>query len=64
MFFSYSWSFDDVHVNAARRIARISREEGVDKLIHVSHLNAGKQTSNLLADGSKWLLTKVSAGYI
>ncbi|MDO1557878.1 complex I NDUFA9 subunit family protein [Brevundimonas sp. 2R-24] len=33
-------SFDDVHVEAAERIARIAREAGVQRLIHVSALGA------------------------
>ncbi|XP_060109577.1 NADH dehydrogenase [ubiquinone] 1 alpha subcomplex subunit 9, mitochondrial [Heteronotia binoei] len=35
-----NFKFEDVFVNIPRDIARFSREAGVEKLIHVSHLNA------------------------
>lgn len=35
-----NFSFDDVNVKGARRLARISREMGVERFIHVSALNA------------------------
>ncbi|KAM0755192.1 NAD(P)-binding protein [Meredithblackwellia eburnea MCA 4105] len=35
-----NFSFNDVHVSGARRIARIAHLSGVSRLIHVSHLNA------------------------
>ncbi|KAJ1954578.1 Protein-lysine N-methyltransferase efm5, partial [Linderina pennispora] len=35
-----NFSFDQVHVEGAQRIAEISRDAGVSRLIHVSSLNA------------------------
>jgi NADH dehydrogenase (ubiquinone) 1 alpha subcomplex subunit 9 len=37
---SRNFRFDDVHVTGAERIARICAENGVPRLVHVSHLNA------------------------
>jgi NADH dehydrogenase (ubiquinone) 1 alpha subcomplex subunit 9 len=37
---SIHFSWDDVHVKGAERIARLCQEEGVSRLIHVSSLNA------------------------
>lgn len=35
-----NFSFNDVHVDGAARIAAAAREAGVPRLVHVSHLNA------------------------
>ncbi|ESO06944.1 hypothetical protein HELRODRAFT_98836 [Helobdella robusta] len=35
-----NFSFEDVHIDGARRLARIARESGVERFIHVSHLLA------------------------
>ena len=34
-------TFDEIHVQGARRVARHSREAGIDRLIHVSGVGAG-----------------------
>ncbi|KAI9202942.1 uncharacterized protein BJ171DRAFT_511343 [Polychytrium aggregatum] len=39
-FTTKNFSFEAVHVDGARRLARIAREEGATKFIHVSALNA------------------------
>ncbi|KAG9491051.1 hypothetical protein GDO78_006419 [Eleutherodactylus coqui] len=46
---TWNSSFEDVFVNIPRRIASLAREAGVEKFIHVSHLNADlKSPSKLL----------------
>lgn len=35
-----NFSFHDVHVQGARTLARLSKEAGVEKFVHVSALNA------------------------
>ena len=37
---TFNFKFRDVHTFGARRLARIAREEGVDRLIHISAMNA------------------------
>ncbi|XP_060553075.1 NADH dehydrogenase [ubiquinone] 1 alpha subcomplex subunit 9, mitochondrial-like [Ruditapes philippinarum] len=53
-----NWSFDEVHVEGPRSLAKIAAECGVDKFIHVSALNAGKESNNIVSGGSKFLRTK------
>lgn len=54
-----NFKFDDVHVEGARRLARISREAGVDKFIHLSSLNASSNPEpHVLKKGSKFLKSK------
>ncbi|KAF6216839.1 hypothetical protein GE061_001189 [Apolygus lucorum] len=54
-----NYSFDDVHVEGARTIARLARKAGVENLIHVSALNAAEYPEPyLLPNGSKWLASK------
>lgn len=38
-----NFSFKDVHVDGARKIARIAREAGVENFIHVSALNVSER---------------------
>lgn len=54
-----NFPFKEVHVNGARRLARIARECGVEKFIHVSALNATPDPKPLIySDGSKFLASK------
>ncbi|CAH0395663.1 unnamed protein product [Bemisia tabaci] len=54
-----NFKYRDVHVDAARRIARIAKETGVPRLIHVSSLNvAEKPQRAFLKNGSEFLKTK------
>lgn len=54
-----NYKFNDVHVEGARRIARIAREEGVENFIHLSALNATERPQPyMLSSGSKWLASK------
>jgi len=45
-----NFSFEDVHINGPARIARIAKECGVEKLIHVSHLNATKDPQQIFSE--------------
>ena len=55
-----NFKFEDVNIDAARRIAKISRECGVEKLIHFSALNASPNPQSIyMKKGSKYLRTKV-----
>jgi hypothetical protein len=40
IFHKRNFTFDDVHVKGAGRIAKVSASVGVPRLVHVSHLNA------------------------
>ncbi|XP_023214947.1 NADH dehydrogenase [ubiquinone] 1 alpha subcomplex subunit 9, mitochondrial-like isoform X1 [Centruroides sculpturatus] len=54
-----NFSFEDVHVTGARNIARIAKELGVKKLIHVSALNAcEKPKPIIIKSGSRFLASK------
>lgn len=54
-----NFSYAETHVNGARRLARIAKEMGVERFIHVSALNATKHpTPKLLKHGSEILRTK------
>lgn len=54
-----NFTFDDVHVHGPRRMARIAREAGVKKFIHISALNCSPNpTPVLLKNGSQFLRSK------
>lgn len=54
-----NYKFDDVNVDGVRRLARIAREAGVDKFVHLSALNASPNPQSiLLPDGSQFLKSK------
>jgi NADH dehydrogenase (ubiquinone) 1 alpha subcomplex subunit 9 len=53
-----NFSFNDVHVEGARRLARIAREVGVEKFIHVSALNATPEPEEFIFGGSEFLKSK------
>jgi len=54
-----NFSFNEVHVEGARRIAKIAREVGVEKLIHLSAMNASPNpTPVILKNGSQFLKSK------
>lgn len=53
-FSSRNFDFEDVFVNIPQAIAQVSREAGVEKFIHISHLNADIKSS------SRYLRSKVS----
>ncbi|XP_047369509.1 NADH dehydrogenase [ubiquinone] 1 alpha subcomplex subunit 9, mitochondrial [Vespa velutina] len=54
-----NFSYEDVHVEGARRIAKIAKKVGVERLIHVSSLNASPNPKPLvLKKGSQFLRTK------
>ncbi|KAK1169202.1 NADH dehydrogenase [ubiquinone] 1 alpha subcomplex subunit 9, mitochondrial-like [Acipenser oxyrinchus oxyrinchus] len=47
-----NYRFEDTHVNIPKEIARAAKEAGIEKFIHMSHLNADIRSS------SKYLRTK------
>jgi len=50
-----------VHVTGARTLARIARECGVSRFIHMSHLNAQPDPAPIyVKNGSKFLKSKVA----
>lgn len=56
-----NFSFEKVHVDGAARIARIAKEMGVEKFIHVSALNAtANPTPFILPNGSRLLKSKMA----
>lgn len=54
-----NFPFNEVHVEGARRLARISREMGVERFIHVSSMNANPEPKEYYVEGgSQFLKTK------
>jgi len=54
-----NFSFEEVHIEGPRRMARIARQLGVEKFIHISALNCSPNpTPMVLKNGSKFLRTK------
>jgi len=54
-----NFNFQEVHVEGARRIARIAKESGVEKLVHLSCLNASPNPQKIyMKEGSKYLKSK------
>lgn len=54
-----NFPFNEVHVEGARRLARIARESGVEKFIHLSALNASPDPEPLVYEkGSGFLRSK------
>lgn len=54
-----NFNFDEVHVEGAKRLARISKEAGVERFIHLSALNASEHPpSVILKGGSRFLVSK------
>jgi len=54
-----NFSYEDVNITGPERIARICREMGVKRLVHMSHVNAREDPDKaFLKEGSKFLKTK------
>uniref|UniRef100_A0A8R1XQS5 NADH dehydrogenase [ubiquinone] 1 alpha subcomplex subunit 9, mitochondrial n=1 Tax=Onchocerca volvulus TaxID=6282 RepID=A0A8R1XQS5_ONCVO len=54
-----NYSFEETHVEGAQRIARIAKQMGIQKFIHMSAMNASKDTPpTLFNKPSRFLLTK------
>ncbi|EFN75665.1 NADH dehydrogenase [ubiquinone] 1 alpha subcomplex subunit 9, mitochondrial [Harpegnathos saltator] len=54
-----NFTFNDVHVEAARKLARLCKEANVERFIHVSSLNIDDKVEPiLLKEGSQFLKTK------
>ncbi|XP_058789495.1 NADH dehydrogenase [ubiquinone] 1 alpha subcomplex subunit 9, mitochondrial [Phymastichus coffea] len=54
-----NFKYDDVHVDGAARLARICKQNGVERFIHLSCLNANPEPEPIfLEDGSKFLKSK------
>lgn len=45
-FGSRNFKYADVHVTGAERIAKVAAESGVERFVHVSHLNASPDSAS------------------
>lgn len=57
--FFRNFSYYDVNVDGPRRLARISKECGVEKFIHFSALNASPNPQKIFLKPSQFLISKV-----
>ena len=58
--FFRNYNFNKSNVECPARIARIAKEVGVEKFIHLSHLNAREELPSIFVKGgSKFLHSKV-----
>lgn len=59
-FETLNYKFHDVNVKVPANLARIAKEMGVERFIHISSINASPQPQSLFlpGGGSKWLKTK------
>lgn len=54
-----NFSYEDVNITGPAKIAKICREMGVKRLVHMSHINARAEPKTaFLKEGSKFLKTK------
>ncbi|KAL6428298.1 hypothetical protein ACFW04_008536 [Cataglyphis niger] len=58
-----NFTYHEVHVEGARRLARLCKEANVEHFIHVSALNVDNKESYVLEDGSQFLRTKLEGEY-
>lgn len=58
-----NFSYDDVHVKGAETIARVAKEQGIEKLIHLSALNASHPKPTIFNKVSNFVRTKVCTLY-
>jgi len=54
-----NFSYEDVNITGPQRIARLCKEAGVQRFVHISHINAREQPEvAFLKGGSKFLASK------
>jgi NADH dehydrogenase (ubiquinone) 1 alpha subcomplex subunit 9 len=54
-----NFSYEDVNITAPQTIARLCKEAGVKRLVHMSHINAREEPEKaFLPGGSRFLKTK------